>query len=238
MKIAFYDDDINHKRILEELLYEYSFSRNTDYSIVSFSSADDLLNKDFNYQILLLDILLENQINGINLGIQLRERGYQGIIILITSAKEFAIQGYEAEAFRFITKPINSQTLFPILDAAIKKLKCQSTLLKITFNSENILIDSQKIVYIESLKRTRYIHTIDNQVFESKETISDLQKKLPKSHFSSPHKSYVVNLEYISKSSFSEILLSNKTKIPISRSHHDDFVKELYSYITARSVKQ
>ena len=46
MKIAFYDDDINHKRILEELLYEYSFSRNTDYSIISFSSADDLLNKD------------------------------------------------------------------------------------------------------------------------------------------------------------------------------------------------
>ena len=46
--------------------------------------------------------------NGIELGIKLRQLGYDGKIIYLTSSVEFAIDLFKAKAYNYILKPITA----------------------------------------------------------------------------------------------------------------------------------
>ena len=57
------------------------------------------------FDIYILDILMPGM-DGIELGVRLRELGYDGSIIYLTSSTDFAIDSYKAEASNYILKPV------------------------------------------------------------------------------------------------------------------------------------
>ena len=58
------------------------------------------------YQILFLDVKLQNGESGIELGKKLREKSSRAIIIYVSAYIEMAPMGYEVEAFRYLLKKI------------------------------------------------------------------------------------------------------------------------------------
>ena len=56
------------------------------------------------YQILFLDVKLQNGESGIELGKKLREKSSRAIIIYVSAYIEMAPMGYEVEAFRYLLK--------------------------------------------------------------------------------------------------------------------------------------
>ncbi len=120
IRIAICDDE---KRLLDELKQDLNvLFKCTAVKISTFLSADDLMNEVMEngaFDIYILDVIMPKT-NGIELGMRLRQRGDNGVIIYLTSAAEYAVMSYDVGAFFYLLKPVDNDKLASILDRAVK----------------------------------------------------------------------------------------------------------------------
>ena len=69
------------------------------------------------YDVLIFDIQMKNM-NGMELAKTLRRRGCDSVIIFVTGVPDYAIEGYEVGAVRYILKPVKTEVLKGLLDSA------------------------------------------------------------------------------------------------------------------------
>ena len=91
-----------------------------------------------------------------------------------------------------------------------------------------IKIDFQDIFYIESLSNYIKIHTTEKTIV-TRETISNIEAKLPNKDFIRVHRSYLIALTKI-ESFTNEYIEINKISIPISRSYKKGVLEILEGY--------
>lgn len=90
----------------------------------TFASAEELLEEIENgagFEILFLDIEMR-KMDGIELGKKLRERSYQTLIIYVSGYDQYMRQLFEAEPFRFLSKPLKQEELENVLDKAFERI--------------------------------------------------------------------------------------------------------------------
>ena len=75
------------------------------------------------------------------------------------------------------------------------------------------------IMYIEQRARQIFIHLKENEEISCYEKLSDLSDQLPAELFFLPHKSYAVNLSYVTRidTSLKCFVMADDTNIPIKR---------------------
>ncbi|MCK5168682.1 MAG: LytTR family transcriptional regulator, partial [Bacteroidales bacterium] len=88
-----------------------------------------------------------------------------------------------------------------------------------------IKINFGDINYIESLSDYIKIHLIDKTII-TRETISNIEAKLPRKNFIRVHRSFIVSLASIN-SFTNEYVGINKNEIPISRSYKKEVLQRL-----------
>lgn len=122
MKIAVCDDEEIFSMKLKKYLEQYYNS--IDLIIDVFKSGEDFIRKikslTDRYDIVFLDIEM-SPIDGIETAKKLRENNKDVIIIFLTSHGEFATDGYEVDAFRFLIKPVQEVKLKRALQDVQKK---------------------------------------------------------------------------------------------------------------------
>lgn len=225
MRIAICDDEELHLMQLLTFLNDYASShKNSDFSVTSFSSAEDLLEtaKKINgFDIYILDIMMPDM-NGIELGKQLRINNHDGIIIYLTSSREYAIDSYQTKAFYYLLKPIIPQELFSVLDDAFDTLSDRSEKSIIVKTKENsIRLPFDHILYAELCKRIIIYHLADGTTVESillripfAQAIAAL---LADDRFILCGQSAAVNLSHITLVGSEEIEFKNAQKVYFSK---------------------
>lgn len=171
MNIAICDDDMQCSGILNIMLNEYAKQHNLkDFTVYIYNHADDLIDAvqdDKHFDICILDIMMPD-INGINLGIKLREENYTGIIIYLTASKDYALDSYKAKAFNYILKPIAADDLYKTLDDALKDFSNKADRFIVVKTKEgNSRIALNNILYIQLNKRILLYHLTDGSTLES-----------------------------------------------------------------------
>ena len=83
-------------------------------------------------------------------------------------------------------------------------------------------ISAENIVYVEIERRKTKIVT-DKKEYYTTHTLDYFKERLVSSVFAQPHKSYIVNLNYITAYERTGIVLDDKYKIPVSRSKQTEF---------------
>lgn len=84
-------------------------------------------------------------------------------------------------------------------------------------------IDFPKILWIESLSDYLKIETSDGTKV-TRETISSIEMKLPKSRFLRIHRSFIIAIDKIQSYSNEDVIIQNKS-IPISRTYKDQVLQ-------------
>ena len=153
-------------------------------------------------------------------------------VIFITSKPEYAVKAFDYEATDYLQKPINAVRF----DASIKKaLNKQLLLIEAPMeNSDHIFIKSNlkklkvftsRIKYIEAYGD--YVKVItDDEHHLVLSTMKAFENDLPKDKFFRAHKSFIVNLNKISKFN-SKFIELGTTKIPLSRTKKDELQKAI-----------
>lgn len=88
------------------------------------------------------------------------------------------------------------------------------------------------IMYIEQRARQIFIHLKENEEISCYEKLSDLSDQLPAELFFLPHKSYAVNLSYVTRidTSLKCFVMADDTNIPIKRELSGKAKKALERY--------
>lgn len=231
IKIAFCDDDMEVLHQMNELLDRYRVERNEDITYAAFQSPFELLTeieKGIRPDILFLDVVMPGQ-NGMDVAKEIRQYDTNMKIIFLTSSPEFAVESYSVGAYFYQLKPIWEESFFRLMDAVLaecEKKKKNSLILR---SKDGITrINLQQLEYCEVLGRKLLFHLENGAVLESAGSLDDLAGQLMQySNFFRPHRSFLVNMEYIQNISSRSIKMVNDAEIPIPHGKCSE-IKNIY----------
>ena len=219
IKIAFCDDDMEVLHQMNELLDRYRVERNEDITYAAFQSPFELLTeieKGIRPDILFLDVVMPGQ-NGMDVAKEIRQYDTNMKIIFLTSSPEFAVESYSVGAYFYQLKPIWEESFFRLMDAVLSECEKKKKNRLILRSKDGITrIDLQQLEYCEVLGRKLLFHLENGAVLESAGSLDDLAGQLMQySNFFRPHRSFLVNMEYIQNISSRSIKMVNDAEIPI-----------------------
>lgn len=234
IKIAFCDDDSSVLSDLHGLLALYRAEKNKDIDDHTFHSPLDLIaeiERGARFDILFLDVLMPGE-NGIDAATEIRNYDKNMKIIFLTSSAEFAVQSYTVNAFYYQLKPICTESFFHLMDAVLSQCeKEQASSLILHCKTGITRIKPAQLEYCEVIHRTLFIHLTSGKVLECIGSLDELGKQLiPFGSFLRPHRSYLVNLEYIQDLSYRAITMSCLAEIPIPRGKYNEIKNAFLEY--------
>lgn len=231
IKVAFCDDDLAVLSELSGLLDQYRAECNPEITYAAFNSPFELMSemeKGLRTDIIFLDVLMPGE-NGISVAREIREHDDNVKIIFLTSSAEFAVQSYTVGAYFYQLKPLKKEGLYQLMDSVISECKRQqrnSLILRSKAGITRIALD--KLEYCEVIKRTLLFHMENGTVVERNGRLDELCEQLSMyDNFLRPHRSYLVNMEYIQNISYKSISMENLAEIPIPRGKYTE-LKDLY----------
>ncbi len=219
IKVAFCDDDISVLDEIRGLFDQYCVKRKQEVARTAFHSFLELMaaiERGARFDILFLDVIMPGG-NGIRVAEEIRQYDRVMKIIFLTSSSEFAVQSYTVDAYFYQLKPIGEDDFFRLMDSAVsacKKEEQYSLILRCKGGLARIVLD--RLEYCEVIGRTLLFHMENGGIMESTGSLDELCGHLSQyENFLRPHRSFLINMEYVRNISYKAITMENLAKIPI-----------------------
>lgn len=233
MQILLYDDDAYHRTEWKEKIEK--IAKKDNLKVILCKSQQEVLERvkhSNGIPIVLLDIELNETVNGIVLGKKIHQINPEVPLIFITAYIHYSTEVGEADPTYFLTKPLEEKKLFRALCKAKEKL--QRSRIALSFRGEKRIFLQNKIEYVERNKRNSNVFYEGESVITS-EKLELIYEKLDKIFFVQCHKSFLVNWHYVKTFESSNLILENDILIPISRQFYQE-VKESYLDFTGERL--
>ncbi len=243
MKIIICDDDQASLDQIKNLLIAYGREKKIRMEIHTYLSAAEVQQAIVagelkNIDLILLDIMMEGK-SGIELAEGIRSKNKDMPIVFVTSSTEFALKAYHVRAVRYLLKPLNRELIDEMLDFVTTHLLTKKDkLFEINTKKGCVNINYSEIIYVENVARRMWVTLKNGKVYQSVGIRDSFEKQvgclLQEENFIQPHKSYVVNLDYVSSYTTSILHMDNDSDIPISRRNSLEVKQRYLKYLTLR----
>lgn len=205
-------------------------------NITVFQSAKELLQCLYKLQqenaefpdLILLDIELP-EMDGITLGKQIREMNTDVFLVFITSYIEYAVKGYEADAFRYLLKPLSEEVMRNLLIDIQKEYSKKKKIPIKTIDGE-ILLPLQELVYISAEDKCTVLYT-KSQHYISDYSLKRYEEQLREYGFFRIHRKYLVNLYHHKGIQTGKIILSPGYSLPITKKRMPEYRRQLFHFL-------
>lgn len=191
--------------------------------------------------IILLDIQLKGQLDGIEVG-QLIQTTQPTPLVYLTSNTDDATfeRAKSTNPHAFLSKPFKNRDLKRTLELVVNRITDEkNTSPKTTVDTPHVLEDRifvrhkdtmvkvyfKDIFYIEAERNYARIFAQDKAYLLTM-TLKKIEEKLPATHFLRVHRSFIVNLTQIDEVSEGHLLVSQKI-IPLSKSQKQELLTRL-----------
>jgi len=158
-------------------------------------------------------------------------------IIFTTAYREYAVDGFDLQAVDYLLKPISLDRLLQAINKYLDEnvsiaepftqeiIREKSDHIFVRSDRKMIKVRFPEILFIESLSDYVRIHMRDKAII-TRETISNIEAKLPQKDFMRVHRSFIVNLTGIESFTHEDIQVGGK-EVPISRSYKKEVLERL-----------
>ena len=229
MRIAVCDDEelfrIEFKSVLDKVLI------NAEYDIDTFSGGSSLYEAFLKnpFDLVFLDIEMPG-IDGITLAKRLRAVSENVQIVFLTSHIEYALEGYEVNALRYLTKPVDIDKLREVLKYVLDKQGSNNHQIIIKEDGEDILIDINDVIYMESMNQNvRIVTSAGEHIIRY--NIGDFEEELKDDGFFRIHRGYLISLSKVKRLAKNDVVMDGDVTLPVSRSNVKPLKDAFYSYV-------
>lgn len=232
MKILICDDEAIYLDQLSAHVKEYMNNHFIDCDITATTDPMSILKSNQSFELAFLDIQME-QVDGISLAKELKRRNNKLALFFVTNYNEYQDDAMDLHAFRYFAKPFNVDRLYTGLDKAMEYIDCSYVDVFVSGDGaqRRILVDD--IMYIMRDNR-RVVMVTKNESIVTKESFSEWCSRLPALFFYQVHNSFFVNLHYVEVYSYSELILTDGTRISIASRKQAAFRKVWFEYLRRR----
>lgn len=230
-KVIIVEDESKHAQQLESLLHSYT-KRHPDcvFDVTHYSSARRFLTEyALDADIIFLDIQMPD-IDGMKAAKKIREVDSTVMLIFTTALTQYAIAGYEVQAFDYILKPLKADVFDVKLDRALRVLNYshEEEWIDVSTKTETRRIPVNRITYIEVDNHDILIHT-EQEVIRHWGSLKEYEQKLAPLHFARCNSCYLVNMKYVSTIKSDTVLVA-KDELTVSRSKRKEFLVAFAKY--------
>ena len=227
--ISICDDNAIEAAGIRAMVNVWATDQNRIAKIDVYHSAEQFLfhysgQKD--YDILLLDIEMDG-ISGVELARRIRKENRAMQIIFITGYSDYILDGYEVEALHYLMKPVSQGKLSEVLDRAVEKLRQKEKALLLETKAGMVRIPIHTIRWLEVRQNYVTIHA-DSDV-TVKRTLSELEQELDEQFFRTG-RSWIVNLQDVSRVTKTDVILKDGTAVPLSRGFYEKLNRAIIGY--------
>lgn len=167
------------------------------------------------------------------------------LVIFTTAYSEYALEGFRLNAVDYLLKPFSFDDFSRATEKACslrelhrmrdERAASVSTIESIDEASDNNdyisiksdykvnLVRYNDIIYIESVGEYIRLHLKDGSKLTTLFRLKNMETELPQKNFMRVHRSYIVNIDYVSSFARGKIYLSNGDYVPISINYRDTF---------------
>lgn len=233
MKIAVCDDDRAELARIASILDSYREERGVPLVHSEFSSSVELASTaaSAGFNIYILDVLMP-ALNGIELAREIRDFDRASSVIFLTSSPEFALESYSVKASDYIVKPVIKERLFSALDDILERTEQEKEnfiVVKSSLGLRKILLS--KLVCVEAYDRKVIYHLHNGEQLECHGRFSSVCDDLMKNpEFMLPHRSFLVNMKFISTIGAADMNLQNGQTIPLAQRRVADIKKHYLAF--------
>lgn len=211
MRILFCDDDPQISSQLQKLVLSYFQKIGVKPpECAIYRSGDELLRSETRADIAFLDVEMPG-ISGIHVGARLKERNPYIKIIIVTSYSDYLDEAMRFQVFRYLSKPIDKNRLFRNLKDALYQYNMDTKEYPIETADAVFIRRAEEIVCVEASLRKTLVYTTD-QVFVSTKNMEYWRQLLLLPCFFHSHRSYVINMRFVSGILKDSIILKYQSK--------------------------
>lgn len=216
IKIGIIDDEILARRVLEDYCskienFKLVLSTGNPLEFINFIQQNEI-------DLIFLDIKMP-ELNGMEI---LSALINPPKVILTTAYSEYALESYNYGVVDYLLKPIRIERFLKAVNKAsniklgVSTAPKKSQNLQIKHDGIPIQIPFKSILYIQSFGNYLKIFT-DSRMYLISETLTYISTVLSE-NFQRTHKSYIANLDRVTKSTATNLWLDNN-KVPISATY-------------------
>lgn len=196
--------------------------------------------------LILMDIMLKGDINGIRATKRIQTRANIPVIYLTAYADENTLERAKVtQPYGYIIKPFKEIDLQTSIEMALYKFKKEQEILDdrdrlysivnnesvdflfVKNNTQLIKLKATEVLYIEALKDYVNIVTEDKK-YMIHSTMKAINEKMPSRDYVRIHRSYIVRMEKIHKIDHSDLYMENLDKaFPIGGSYRNDLLRKI-----------
>ncbi len=212
-KIGIVNDETLARKVLEDYCskidnFELVLSTGNPLDFINFTMHNEV-------DLIFLDIEMP-ELNGMEI---LRSMIKAPKVILTTAYSEYALESYDYGVIDYLLKPVKFERFLKAIHKvsaskiAQSKKSDESEELQIKHDGMPVNISLQSILYIQSFGNYLRIFT-DSRMYLISETLVSITMLLS-DNFQRTHKSYIINLDRVTKATKTHLLIDNN-KVPVS----------------------
>ncbi len=215
--------------MVDSLLVENGIESDIDV----FDSGEALLAeyKEKKYQLIFLDIMM-GEMNGIDVGKEIRQHDFDTEIIYCTSSQDFLLASYEVFAMGYVLKPYDMLQIGKLIEYFCYKHEIDATkYLTVKSNFIERKIFFREIVFVESMDKVVLFHTNTSGIIKVYDKLGHIDEELSgEDKFLRCHQSYIINLDYVARIVETEFITIMNNLIPIRRRDRKVIRERYYEY--------
>lgn len=221
LTIAVCDDENTIAGQIETLLYDLSEKHGIPIETDVFCSGSQLERQIFagkKYDLIYLDIEMESG-DGISTAETLRKKDENALLVFVSGYEKYMMELFRLDVLAFVKKPLDRVRFENIFLDAHRRICKQRFYFTYHYKNAEYKTPCMDILYFESEGRKIKIHLKSGSLESFNGKLSDVEKQLNdgKIPFLRIHKSYFVNYHYIKARVKTEVILTDGTKLPVSR---------------------
>lgn len=231
MYIAICDDQAEELDAVRNLLQVWQEEHHTSFKIKEFSNAVELLAsaEGNRFNLYFLDVMMPGM-DGLAAAREIRRFDDTANIVFLTSSPGFAYESYRVRAYDYLLKPVQAQTLFPVLDRLFRESQDTQDGFSIKAGSTLIRILYSQLAYVEVNGKHLYFNLSDGTTYKLFGNLNEYEPLLlSRPEFMHIHRSYIVNLLAAAELSPSGLRTFSGKDLPISRKLFPDVQKKYMS---------
>ena len=231
MRILICDDDDAIVTKLKKYVIEYFKHKKLKVpEISSYNNGEDLLNDSGEKNIIFLDVEMPG-LNGIYIGRELKQHDRNTIIFIVTSFAEYLDDAMRFHVFRYLSKPLDKQRLFQNMNDALQLYNSTNTKIPLETKDGVYTVSASDIIFIEGRKRTIHVYTTQREYIVIPK-MSHWIATLDSPCFFQSHRSFIVNMQYVTNFDHSLIHLYNDQYTAyLIRRKYSDFKEAYFLYL-------
>ncbi len=240
--IALCDDETAELEKTEKLLSDYEKKYpGTEFMTRRFENTDELLwlvrEKKYMPDLIFMDIYLpDNGHNAYPLGMEaakeLRNMNYKGMIVFLTTSREYALEAFDVDALQYMVKPVSEEKMFSVLNGLLKDIEEErKKYILLRIEGRLVRVALNDIVYCEAQGKTQCLYLAGGMQCILRMTMTELYEQLSQcQEFVRIGVAFIVNLGYIGSLNAKEICMENGMKIYLPRGTYKRLREQYFNY--------